>query len=573
MARRKRRTYEEAVKASGTEQKEEIVLEWNTAIYARLSVENSNMDDGGESIQRQMEICRNYVEEHPYLHLVGTYVDNGWSGTSTRRPEFQRMLENIHAGKIKAIVVKDFSRFSRDYIEAGNLLENIFPFLKVRFISVVDCYDSFETDGTAQSMLIPLKNLINSYYVKDISEKIKTSLHAKQIAGEYRPGLIPYGYRKSKTNRYKIEPDPETAGIVARLFEMRASGMGCYEIVNTINEEGIPSPGKLRYLRGELKNERFGNCLWSVTGLKKIYDNPMYLGNMEFGRLTYSMYDGKARRQKEPDQSKWRVLKNTHEPLVSQELFDKVAELHRVTKEKWEKGRMEMREQRAANQPLFKDCIFCGDCGYHLTYERYTTLTAITGAYYCSGYTRCTGLHRMPQERLKPIVWNAVQDQISLFADYQKLIRELRADELLTKKQKSLREEKQSTAAKIKMQQHRRERLYEDFADGILSAEEYQLVKKKYEDEYQRLTAQYNELLKQEYQLNRRLSDRNLWILNMQAAAGSDELTREVVEAVIDRILIYQKGKEKRVEVCFKYREDFQVLQAAYNEVFGEQKS
>lgn len=156
---------------SGNSCIENVVTSWETAIYARLSIENSGRDDNGESIDGQVSICREYIEEHPFLNLADTYIDNGWSGTNEDRPEFQRMLNDIKNGKIKAIVIKDFSRFSRNYIEAGNLLENIFPTLGVRFISVADRYDSFETDGSAESLLIPLKNLINSYYSKDISKK------------------------------------------------------------------------------------------------------------------------------------------------------------------------------------------------------------------------------------------------------------------------------------------------------------------------------------------------------------------------------------------------------------------
>ena len=192
MARRKRKSiFEQEPQFNGSEKLD--VLEWPTAIYSRLSIENSGKDDKGESIEGQIELCRDYIEEHPYLHLVDTYVDNGWTGTNINRPAFQRLLDDIKGGKIKALVIKDFSRFSRDYIEAGNLLENIFPAYGVRFISVADRYDSFETDGSAQSLLIPLKNLINSYYSKDISRKVSTAVHAKQMAAKHIPSMIPYG--------------------------------------------------------------------------------------------------------------------------------------------------------------------------------------------------------------------------------------------------------------------------------------------------------------------------------------------------------------------------------------------
>lgn len=243
---------------------------WETAIYARLSVENSKKNDDGDSIEGQIEICRDYVAEHPYLHLADTYVDNGWTGTNTDRPEFQRLLSDIREGKIKALVIKDFSRFSRDYIEAGNLLENIFPAMGVRFISVVDRYDSFETDGSASSLLIPLKNLINSFYSRDQSKKVSLAVHAKQLAGEHIPSMIPYGYRKSTTQEYRFEPDPETAPIVIRIYAQFLSGTGARPIVRQLNEEGIPSPGRLRYLRGQTKRACYSDCLWTQQVIKQI---------------------------------------------------------------------------------------------------------------------------------------------------------------------------------------------------------------------------------------------------------------------------------------------------------------
>ena len=236
MARRTRRTYEE-IKTSKPKVSNEPILEWQTAVYERLSIENSGKDDKGESIEGQIEICKDYIEEHPYLHLAEVYCDNGCTGTNTNRPEFQRLLVDINKGKIKALVIKDFSRFSRDYIEAGNLLENVFPFLGVRFISVVDNYDSFDTDSSAESLLIPLKNLINSYYSKDISKKVSTAIHTKQLAGEHIPSMIPYGYRKSTTEAYRFEPDPETGKNVTRIFQMRVDGVPLNHIALLMKKE------------------------------------------------------------------------------------------------------------------------------------------------------------------------------------------------------------------------------------------------------------------------------------------------------------------------------------------------
>lgn len=180
-------------------------------------------------------------------------------------------------------------------IEAGNLLENIFPSMGVRFISVVDRYDSFETDGSASSLLIPLKNLINSFYSRDQSKKVSLAVHAKQLAGEHIPSMIPYGYRKSTTQEYRFEPDPETAPIVKRIYAQFLGGIGARPIVRQLNEEGIPSPGRLRYLRGQTKRECYSDCLWTQQVIKQILMNPTYIGDLVFGRMPTALYRGQAR--------------------------------------------------------------------------------------------------------------------------------------------------------------------------------------------------------------------------------------------------------------------------------------
>lgn len=571
MARRARRTYQEAVSAIDAPAKMEI-LEWETAVYARLSIENSKKDDKGESIEGQIEICKNYIEEHPYLHFADAYVDNGWTGTNTNRPEFQRLLKDIHDGKIKALVIKDFSRFSRDYIEAGNLLENVFPFLGVRFISVADNYDSFETDGSAESLLIPLKNLINSYYSKDISKKVSTAVHTKQLAGEHIPSMIPYGYIKSETRAYRFEPDPETAANVTRIFQMRVKGVPINRIARTFNSEGIHSPGKLRFLRGQTSDKRYATSIWSAQLIKQILKNPTYLGHLVFGRMPTALYLGKPNYQYEPDESKWRVLENMHEPLVSQEVFDKAKEMEIAGREAWYQQYANNQEKREKNPPFFHGYVYCGDCGVKLQYHRFkTNSSGATGEYICGNYRhdKCFGTHSVPQEKMKTIVWNVIRDQMEYFCDFQKVIDLLKAGEKETCSQIDCKEEKRSVLLKMKSRQAKREKLYEDFTDGILTPEEYQYMKKKFDDAYQQLNAQYNALLVMERKLEKSLSDKNQWMLHMQSVKDASELTEEVLKALIARIYVYQVDKERRVEVQLKYQEDFAALKIAYEELFG----
>ena len=562
MAGRKRRTY-------GKEQPPitKAAPAWETAIYARLSVENSNKDDNGESIEGQVEICRQYIEDHAYLRHAGTYIDNGWTGVNTNRPEFQRLLGDIQSGKIKALVIKDFSRFSRDYIEAGNLLENIFPAMGIRFISVADRYDSYETDGSASSLLIPLKNLINSFYSKDMSKKVSTAVHTKQLVGEHIPSMIPYGYKKSETREYRFEPDPETAPVVTRIFKLCAEGTGYRQIASILNKENIPCPGRLRYMRGQTKRECYSDCIWSAQLIKQVLRNPTYLGNLVFGRMPTALYLGQPDYHYEPDESKWRVLSDMHEPLIDKETFELVKRKMEDGHREWEDKLKATESARAKMPPFFHNIIFCGDCGVHLTYTR----NKWGGFYYCRNpqYGRCTGAHTIQQEKLKRIVWQVLKDQLTMFTDFEKVVVMMKETDRQTNRQSDYTKELQELHVKIKQRQRSREKLYEDYTDGILSAEDYVFMKQKFDNEYQELNTRLNTLEALQAKLRKSLSGENAWFKALGLMKSCDELTPELLAAMVEKVLIYDDGKQRRVEVVLKYRNDAETLLAAYNELIG----
>lgn len=571
MGRRKRQSYTQ-MESSAPKESEVPVFEWPTAIYARLSVENSKKDDEGESIEGQIEICRDYVEEHPYLSLADTYVDNGWTGVNTDRPAFQRLLSDIQNGSIKALVIKDFSRFSRDYIEAGNLLENIFPAMGVRFISVADRYDSFETDGSAQSLLIPLKNLINSFYSKDISRKVSTAVHARQMAAAHIPSMIPYGYRKSTTQEYRFEPDPETAANVTRIFQMRVDGVPINRIATTLQEEGIPSPGKLRYLRGQTKDPRYADARWSPAVIKQTLRNPTYLGHLVFGRMPTALYLGKPDYKYEPDESKWRILYNMHEPLTTQEIFDRCKAMQEASTRKWQEEAEKKHENNEKNKPLFLDLVYCGDCGSRMAYHRNNWNPELfTGRYDCPRYHRqkCAGTHAIKQETLKEIVWQAIKVQLDIFLDCGKVL-ELLADGTSTTALEECRKEILRISLQMKDRQDKRERLYEDFTDGLLTPEDYTYMKKRYDDEYREFSAKLNAEQTRQAKLKKSLSGRNSWAVHMRKFTKVTELSEEMLKELIEKILVYQDAEKRlRVEVCFKYGADRDMLLAAKEELIG----
>lgn len=547
----------------------DVVTTWETAVYARLSIENSGKNDDGESIDGQVSICREYIDEHPFLHLVDTYIDNGWTGTNTDRPEFQRLLDDIRQGKIKALVIKDFSRFSRDYIEAGNLLENIFPTMGVRFISVADRYDSFETDGSAESLLIPLKNLINSYYSKDISKKVSTAIHTKQLAGEYISGMIPYGYRKSEKEAYRYDVDPETAPIVKRIFAEKLSGKNYNQIAKGLNSDGIPSPGKLRYMRGQKAGTVHENNIWRPTAVKQILRNHTYLGDLVFGRKTKALYLGYPETRIEHDESKWRILHDMHPALIDRESFEKIqTEMDELAKSYMDK--IKRSKIFRETHPQMFSSIHCGDCGAKLYYVRYPQKSEKNYAakYYCpnKAFNRCETTHSIREDKLADIVGSVLTDHISVFADIQQAVENMKNTGYTTSRQQSLNKEISDIVAQLQKRQRNKEMLYEDYADGILSAEDYIYHKQKYEDECKELSSKLNSLEVSRKKLVKTLSTDNGWLKNIKALLKTKKVTQEIADAFVENITVYEDNGI-RVDVKLKYGDELETLMEAIKEM------
>lgn len=240
--------------------------------YVRLSVEDSGRP-GADTIETQRELIQSYIEAQPDLRLYDLYCDNGRTGTNFDRPEFERIMQDVRTGKVDCIVVKDLSRFGRNYREAGNYLERVFPLLDVRFIAVNDNFDTLTAERSQDAYIVPLKNIMNAVYSKDISRKILPALSTKQQNGDFIGSWAAYGYQKCADDRHRIEPDEETAPVVWDIFQWRLSGLSYQNIARKLNERGIPSPARYHYLKGDAKSERYANTLWNIYMVKRILSN------------------------------------------------------------------------------------------------------------------------------------------------------------------------------------------------------------------------------------------------------------------------------------------------------------
>ena len=293
---------------------------YQAALYIRLSKEDGGKIKGN-TVENQKALLLDYISEKSEISLYDIYIDNGYSGTNFERPMFQKMMEDIKAGKVNCIIVKDLSRFGRSYLEIGTYIEKIFPVLHIRFIAVTDHFDTCCVKGTDQDLMIPLKNIINEIYAKDISRKVCSALEQKKKAGYYSGGVAPYGYKKSPSNR-KLEVDEETAEIVRYIFRLRAEGNSYCCIGKILNEKGIKSPSAYRYEEGMIKDSKKKNVLWKKYAIEDMVRDEVYLGNTVRGKTKSALYKGEKRHRVPRDE--WIVIKDTHEPIVSQDLYDRV---------------------------------------------------------------------------------------------------------------------------------------------------------------------------------------------------------------------------------------------------------
>lgn len=529
-----------------------------TAIYARLSVENSGKDDEGAALENQIAICEEYIKACPHLELIETYSDNGRTGTVFDRPAFNRLMDDIRSGRIKCLVVRDLSRFGRDYVETGTYIERIFPQLDVRFISIKENFDTFATDGSSESLMIPLQNLINDLYSKDISRKVFTALRIQMENGEFRWRKLPYGYMWNE-DRTNIIPNEATAPFVRSIFAWKLEGLSFTQILDRLEAANAPIPETLQRVDGNL--DGVNTVCWSKSTLFAILKNPAYAGDFAVGRSRKAIFAGiKEMQVKNPEE--WYITPDAHEGLVSREVFQAVQLMLEQAADERKKKMEQSKANRAALIDLFNGRIFCADCQHRMYFHRHKIDKDKRGrwlAYYeCSTYTgrravRCTA-HRTRSEIIEEKVLRALQLHIQAALDYELLISKLNESKADRKIRNEFDKSIQSVTLKIRAVSQKRARLYEDFADGILSDEEYAYAKTSFDGRWEALNRQFDELTARRNQYSETMSGENRWIKQMKSVEVTDTLTQAIVDATIERVFIHEN---KTVEIVFKYHDIF----------------
>ena len=533
----------------------------STAIYARLSVENSGKDDDGNSLQNQIAVCEDYLDGCPHLRLTEVYSDNGKTGTVFDRPAWNRLMDDVRTGKIQCIVVRDLSRFGRDYVETGSYLEKIFPALGTRFISVKENFDNFTCGNAMESLSVSLQNLVNAMYSRDISKKVSTALRAQMETGKFRNRNLPYGYLwNGDKTAYVV--DEEAAAVVRQIFEWKLREVSVYTIVERLKAGGIESPERHKRRAGTRNGGNIQGEGWCPSTIRGILQNRAYIGEMICGKSETALYKGLKKRLTEKDN--WIVVSDAHPPIVSVSDFEAVERqmredsAHRETAMEWSA------DIRAGMIDLFAGKIFCADCGKRMYYKRQRIQckgVVFRGVYDCSthmrrGHGTCFK-HAMRQDALNEKVFNAIRDQLQVALDYERLLLAMRGGS----GEASVREKHKAAVASVKLRlnalKKKRAGLYESYVEGILNEEEYAFAKQTYEEQYEALNRLLDEAVERRERFLASISPDNKWLTMMRGAAGMTGLTQELVDAIIEKVLVYGGG---RIEVVFNYNDVFYAM-------------
>lgn len=560
MARASRRTQIAELNTNGFISQEIVTKVYNTAIYARLSVEDTRPGKSGDTLNTQIYFIKKYLEDKPYLNHILTFSDNGFSGTSFDRPGFEALMDAVRNGEVNCIVVKDFSRFGRNYIETGSYIENVFPFMGVRFISINDDYDSDNPADRNNHFSKSIKHLCNEQVARDISKKVNSTFKTKRENGEFIGTYAPHGYLKSPEDKHKLIIDPETAPVILRIFEMRASGMTYGGIADTLNIEGIESPVAYRIRKGISREKLPQNGgIWIPTHIRNILRNQVYIGNMVQGKTACSKFNGNKVIYR--DESDWIIVKNTHEAIIPMDLWDKIVEIFEQTQAAYDMNNGKFAKKYKPSENWLKGKMFCGDCGYAI--NRAPKYYADGKRYYqysCSHkdrYGKACPSKLMLEPKLYELMYKSIRTQMNLCVDYQAVVSKLERQERTIRLAESLNNERKKLIAEKSSKVKRKTLLYDDYVEQNISRDDYCLLSAKYDEEIEILTQKISEVESTIANKEVMLSKDNDWITAFDKFRRQRKLSKEMVDLLIKKVIFIDKDT---IEIEFNFKDQYEEL-------------
>lgn len=559
-------------------------------IYLRLSNEDGDDKDESNSIVNQRWLIWEYIKRHNLetIYEIVEFSDDGYSGKNLERPGIREVLALVRKRETGMIIVKDFSRMARDYIIMGDFIEKIFPFMDIRFVAINNQYDSNDYQGRLPDMDVSFQNLVNDYYSEEKSVKIKAVFQMKHAHGEYTGPVAPYGYKKSQTLKNHIVPDEEAAGIVYRIHCMRFfDSMFPQEIARTLEAEGIPIPSEYLKQKGsKVYFSTIGIKGWNAINVKRILHNSVFLGVM-VSEKTRAMETGSSKKVSNPREM-WRIAEKTHEPIVPWRMWlanQKPLQKKKgyVTMQGQDSSHMDGLDvggdnhlpQGMAEQVIKREKISSIKSGQHILPEELRD-SPVKGRVWCAncGHKMMRGLGRkriyytcsyryhnaqgicmrgcFREDHLMELVLAAINQQIMVMADLHKFYD--REKQKCEENKKAVQNERKRLENRRLSLKREKLELFERYQNGTIGKEKYLALKRENSDGFEKLELEYTKL-EHEYQ-EAEVEDYKCLAL-YEDKKGIQQLTKELVEELIDRIILYDK---EHVEIRFRYADEIEKL-------------
>ena len=532
--------------------KETFENRWNVALYIRLSVQDGDKEESN-SIVNQKELLNMFLEKEKELTFYNYYIDDGFTGTTFERPAFKKMMEDVELGLVNTIIVKDISRLGRNFIEMGNLVQNIFLVKNIRFISVCDNLDSFANPKSIENIFFPLKNLLNEMYCKDISNKITKAFNIMKKEGKFIGSYPPFGYLKEKENKHHLIIDNASATVVKMIFDLCESGIGNTLIAKELNERCILTPSEYRCKILNMKSTgRKVSKQWTPSIVGKILDNRVYSGDLvqsKYKNISYKVH--KQIKNKEED---WIVVENTHEPIIDKERFFKIQELRKNRKYNWNK--------RVEDNSIFKDLVICSNCKdpMDLIVTNKKEISEIKIKKYAFRCNNCNIDNKndfyIKVDTLKTCIFRSIKYHIDLLRGVEEARKEIKPR---TEYNKSIKQKVENMKYELEIVEKNKIENYEKWKKNEITEIEYIeniknivgkecILKNAIKDEKSKLLKAKKEAI------NLR---ENVWIDTLLKYKNQRKLTKEMLEDLIDKIYINKEGR--KIIIKFKYEDAYKL--------------
>ena len=533
--------------------KKDYMKIWRTALYIRLSVEFNGKR--GDSLETQRQIMEAYAALCPDLEIVEVYTDNGITGRTFEREAFQQMLADVDAGKINCIMVKDLSRLGRNTIDTGYYIEKYFPLHRVRFIAVNDQFDSEDSENSGNHLIVPLKNMINEAYAADISKKVRAQQNQAMRDGEFVGARPPYGYRKDPDNCHRLLVNEDTAPIVRQIFQWTVDGVALNVIVKRLNEQGVMTPGYYLASIGLITSKKLmGSGKWQTWTVGKILADEVYTGDMVQGKHT-----NVGHKQVVTKPVDWIVVRNTHEPLVSREVFAKAQAVREQMASKYTRT---MKVPYSEN--ILRGRVFCAHCGKNLHRQR------SHGRYFyrCISNDRmgkgsCTGgIIHLPEPDLFDAILTIIRQKAEVVMG--EALRLKRCDNKIAAQKAQVDQEIAELGRQTQKNKALHSGLYENFVKGILTRAEYLEMREDYSQKISGAVERVQQLQTRQSELERQMECCTSMADKLAAVDKDTALSALLVEQLIERVTV--NGPDD-VSVKFSFEGGFErVMEVLGNE-------